>query len=154
LDRYKKNRALSKILLATKAMQKWTNPRENKKRREEVRLAIALDSAAGEFSSNPPSKLNRVNSFSSTSTTTIYMESAASPRRRKSPQKNNKSGGSNTVGRSVRLSSRRGRSTELLTPRSATKGSCSSSSRLRKATRLKLAEVLRRGQPLGVSSHL
>jgi hypothetical protein len=40
LDRYKKNRALSKILLATKAMQKWTNPRENKKRREEVRLTV------------------------------------------------------------------------------------------------------------------
>jgi diketogulonate reductase-like aldo/keto reductase len=31
LDIYKKNRIVSKILLATKAMQKWTNPRENKK---------------------------------------------------------------------------------------------------------------------------
>jgi hypothetical protein len=38
LDIYKKNPILSKILLATKAMQKWTNPRENKKRSEEVRL--------------------------------------------------------------------------------------------------------------------
>ena len=40
LDIYKKNRILSKILLATKAMQKWTNLRENKKRSEEVRLEV------------------------------------------------------------------------------------------------------------------